>query len=657
MKGLIRNLSSDRYFNVYLVLLMDLFVGFLGSVLVFFVTNEIALLFNYQIPHDCLHIMKVWSFSGVIGLGLGFFIFKTYRSSIRFSTLRDQLKLSLAVFIKLVVSVSISCIFGNPEVLGNKCFGVFAAWIVLDITCTVTLLVLERVILIAVYDIINHNVLFAEKRYADNRKRILVYGINARAVSVADYMKSSKTYNVVGYIAKTTHAKGKTLHDKVVYPYSSAEDVNNLKERYNLQAILFPGTISGDSDRKELVDYLSENHLAALIANDIEDAAGNSTNIHVREINIEDLLERPEINISYQEIKDRFANKVVMVTGAAGSIGSEICRQLASVGVKRLILFDNAETPMHNLRLELEDKFPSLDFVPIIGDVRLVERLDFVFRKFRPQVVFHAAAYKHVPLMEENPCEAVLVNVVGSRNVADKCVEYGVEKMVMISTDKAVNPTNIMGCTKRLAEIYVQSLGCSIENGTINGKTNFVTTRFGNVLGSNGSVIPRFKEQIAKGGPITVTHPEINRFFMTIPEACRLVLEAIILPTNNKICVFDMGKPVMIKHLAERMIELSGFRPNIDIKIEYSGLRPGEKLYEEVLANDENTDPTVHERIKIARVRQYDFEPMKAAVGNLETMSRAVEIPEMVQYMKELVPEFISENSVFCKYDQKKRQA
>lgn len=655
MNRLIKNLSADRYFNVYLVLIMDLVVGFLGSVLVFLVTSRIATLFNYQISQDCLIFMKLWSFSGILGLGMGFYIFKTYRSSIRFSTLRDQLKLSLAVLIKLIVSVTVSCIAGEPETLGSRVGGVVTAWIVLDFTCTITMLVLERVLLIAVYDIVNHNVLFAARREQDVRKRILIYGMNARAVSVADYMKSSKTYNVIGYIAKTTHAKGKTLHDKVVYPYSSAEDVNNLKERYNLQAILFPGTISGDSDRRELVDFLSENHMAALIANDVEDVEGYQSNIHVREINVEDLLERPEINISYKEIKDRFANKVVMVTGAAGSIGSEICRQLAVIGVKRLILFDNAETPMHNLRLELEDRYPALDFVPIIGDVRLVERLDFVFRKFRPQVVFHAAAYKHVPLMEENPCEAVLVNVVGSRNVADKCVEYNVEKMVMISTDKAVNPTNIMGCTKRLAEIYVQSLGCSIENGTLQGQTSFVTTRFGNVLGSNGSVIPRFKEQIAKGGPITVTHPEINRFFMTIPEACRLVLEAIILPTSNKICVFDMGEPVMIKHLAERMIELSGYRPNIDIKIEYSGLRPGEKLYEEVLATEENTDPTVHERIKIARVRQYDYEPVKVAVQKLGEMSRVVNIAAVVKYMKELVPEFISENSIFCKYDQKKR--
>ena len=371
----------------------------------------------------------------------------------------------------------------------------------------------------------------------------------------------------------------------------------------------------------------------------------------LRNIEIEDLLMRQEIKISMKEIIENFRDKTVMVTGAAGSIGSELCRQLATFGIKELILYDNAETPMHTLRLELEEKFPELNFVPIIGDVRLLPRLDYAFRKFRPQVVFHAAAYKHVPLMEENPCEAVLVNVAGSRNVADKCIEYDVEKMVMVSTDKAVNPTNIMGCTKRLAEIYVQSLGLAIERGIKTGKTRFVTTRFGNVLGSNGSVIPRFREQIAKGGPVTVTHPEITRFFMTIPEACRLVMDAATMSTGNQIFVFDMGESVKIDDLARRMIYLAGFKPDVDIKIEYSGLRPGEKLYEEVLSNNENTLPTDHSRIRIAKVREYDHSDAASAADELERLSRAVEINEMVCLMKQVVPEFISNNSKFEKFD------
>ena len=344
--------------------------------------------------------------------------------------------------------------------------------------------------------------------------------------------------------------------------------------------------------------------------------------------------------------------KTILVTGAAGSIGSELCRQLATFNIRKLILFDNAETPMHNLQLELEGRFPHLNFVPVIGDVRQPDRIDYVFRTWHPQVVFHAAAYKHVPLMEENPCEAVLVNVFGTRNIALKCIEYDVEKMVMISTDKAVNPTNIMGCSKRLAEIFVQSLGLAIAQGKQQGKTRFVTTRFGNVLGSNGSVIPLFRKQIETGGPVTVTHPDITRFFMTSPEACRLVMEAATLSRGNEIYVFDMGQSVKIDTLARRMIELAGLKVGEDIEIQYTGLRPGEKLYEEVLSNKENTLPTTHDRIRIAKVREYDFAEAEQIVLTLTELSRSVNVPGMVRLMKRTVPEFISKNSRFEIYDQ-----
>jgi FlaA1/EpsC-like NDP-sugar epimerase len=395
-------------------------------------------------------------------------------------------------------------------------------------------------------------------------------------------------------------------------------------------------------ESQRLIPFATENKIRLLVAPSIDDFA-NVNAQNVRNIKVEDLLGRDEIAISMDKIKERFSGKVVLVTGASGSIGSELCRQLARLGVKKLVLYDNAETPMHNLRLELEEKFKDLNFVPVIGDVRQRQRLDYVFRTWRPEVVFHAAAYKHVPLMEENPCEAVLVNLIGSRQVADKCIEYGVEMMVMISTDKAVNPTNIMGCTKRLAEIYVQSIS--------NEKTKFVTTRFGNVLGSNGSVIPRFREQIESGGPVTVTHPEITRYFMTIPEACRLVMEAATMSEGKDIFVFDMGEPVKIDTLARRMIELAGFVPGKDIQIVYSGLRPGEKLYEEVLSDKENTDPTAHDRIRIAHVRKYDYQDACRFVDELEVLSREVRIPEMVKRMKEIVPEFKSNNSKFEVYD------
>ena len=300
---------------------------------------------------------------------------------------------------------------------------------------------------------------------------------------------------------------------------------------------------------------------------------------------------------------------------------------------------------LHNVRLEFEKKYPNIDFVPVIGDVRVKERVRMVFDLYHPQIVFHAAAYKHVPLMEENPCEAVLVNVTGSRQVADMAVEYGAEKMIMVSTDKAVNPTNVMGCSKRLAEIYVQSLGCAIREGKVKGHTKFITTRFGNVLGSNGSVIPRFKEQIENGGPVTVTHPDIIRFFMTIPEACRLVMEAATMGEGNEIFVFEMGKAVKIVDLATRMIELAGYRPGEDIKIEFTGLRPGEKLYEEVLSDKENTIPTENKKIMIAKVRRYEYADILDTYAEFEKLSRAVKIMDTVRLMKKIVPEFKSKNS------------
>lgn len=434
--------------------------------------------------------------------------------------------------------------------------------------------------------------------------------------------------------------------------FQNPDDVISIANKYGVSGILFPYVADARAEQDRLIEYCRSAQLKTYIVPGIDEMTeGAAISSYIRKIKIEDLLGRDEIKISMNEIIDNFSNKVIMVTGAAGSIGSELCRQLATFGVKRLILFDNAETPLHNIRLEIEDKFPDLDFVPVIGDVRSLARLDFVFRKYHPQIVFHAAAYKHVPLMEENPCEAVQVNVCGSRQVADKCVEYDVEKMVMVSTDKAVNPTNIMGCTKRLAEIYVQSLGLAIERGEMKGKTKFVTTRFGNVLGSNGSVIPRFREQIEHGGPVTVTHPEINRFFMTIPEACRLVMEAATFATGTLIFVFDMGTPVKIVTLAERMIRLAGLEVDRDIKIEFTGLRPGEKLYEEVLATKENTLPTTHERIFVAKAREYPYRDASEIITKLTELATIVEIPDMVRLMKSTVPEFKSKNSEYEKFD------
>lgn len=591
-----------------------------------------------------LRFVAIWVGCAVISSLLMFYVLKTYRFIIRHSTLREISKFVIATLGKNIVQcISVLVLSRHVDYDG------FAILLLFDFMMTLCALIVVRAAMIVVYDVMKRRL-----RQRSNSMRILIYGTDDKSVALVTRLQNSPHYEVSGFLTYGPRLKNHMLAQHCVYYFESAGNVKYLRGRYDIDAILFATESEAQSEQERLLKYATDNDIKILIAPPIDEVVGGRLmKSSIREIKIEDLLGRPEIKISLDEIIADFRGKTIMVTGAAGSIGSELCRQLATFGIRKLVLFDNSETPMHNIRLELEERFPELDFSPVIGDVRIPARLDFVFRTYRPQVVFHAAAYKHVPLMEENPCEAVLANVAGSRNVADKCLEYGVEKMVMISTDKAVNPTNIMGCTKRLAEIYVQSLGLAVEQGRIKGRTRFVTTRFGNVLGSNGSVIPRFREQIAKGGPVTVTHPDITRFFMTIPEACRLVMEAATMSTGTQIFVFDMGESVKIAHLAKRMIELAGFEPDKDIKIEYTGLRPGEKLYEEVLSNTENTLPTSHDRIRIAKVREYDYADARRAAELLETLSREVNIPDMVRLMKSTVPEFISKNSIFEEFDKK----
>ena len=632
---LISKLHIDRYFSSKLILFIDLCASVIASVVVLMFAKLI-------IPASQLDEETVLYFllSAAAASFVTFYLMKTNHSIIRHSTLRELAKLFIAVLGKEIL---ISLLYLVPSFRNDG----FVYILILDLTLSFTFLLLIRIAMVVVYDAIMNKL-----KVNRHRMQVLIFGINDKSVALVKRLYNSPHYLVVGFIVHGTSMKKQTIDGLKIYYYTNEDSIAYLKKQYGVEAVLFSRECDAREERSAIIKYCTDNNVKVLIAPEIDEVIGGKIMKNsIREVKIEDLLGRPEIKISMKEITENFKGKTVMVTGAAGSIGSELCRQLVSIGIGRLILYDNAETPMHNLRLELEERFPDLKYVPVIGDVRLSPRLDFAFRTYRPDIVFHAAAYKHVPLMEENPCEAVLVNVIGSRNVADKCIEYNVEKMVMISTDKAVNPTNIMGCTKRLAEIYVQSLGLAVERGEIKGSTKFVTTRFGNVLGSNGSVIPRFKEQIMHGGPVTVTHPEITRFFMTIPEACRLVMEAATMTNGNQIFVFDMGESVKIDTLARNMITLAGFKPDVDIKIEYTGLRPGEKLYEEVLANDENTLPTAHSRIRIAKVREYDYEEAKVAVDRLETLSRDVEIPDMVKYMKQIVPEFKSKNSRFEVYD------
>lgn len=488
---------------------------------------------------------------------------------------------------------------------------------------------------------------------ASNNERLLIYReedavSNSPATSL---WKQSDNYQIEGYIRIGKRSKIR-IGGCPVYSVRNQLEFNGLVNRKGIKAILFTDYHAVKAESERLVRYCERKKVRMLMLPTVDELKGGVVNLrNLPEVRIEDLLGRDEININLKEIADELKGKVVMVTGAAGSIGSELCRQLCTLGLKQLILFDSAETPMHTIRLELEDRFPDVVFTPIMGDVRMLARVESVFKTFHPQYVFHAAAYKHVPLMEENPCEAVHTNVQGTCNMADMSVKYGADKFIMISTDKAVNPTNVMGASKRLAEIYVQSLSIAISKGLHPGKTRFITTRFGNVLGSNGSVILRFREQLAKGGPLTVTHPDIIRYFMTIPEACRLVLEAAFMGKGNEIFVFDMGTPVKIADLARRMIELAGLIPEKDIEIKYTGLRPGEKLYEELLATKENTLPTNSTKIYHAKVREYDFTNISMLITRLVDLSIRVEKLETVKVMKSIVPEFMSKNSEYEKLD------
>ena len=639
-RALADRLRFDKYLKSWLILIIDVCISSFATIVA--AVSAVA----FTAP-DAVFRPDKYLLLGMVAGGFsmgGFFLFKTYRSVIRHSTLGEVWKIGAATVFKVVLMFGLISAFPALLPADHTYIYVYATF---DLLLSVCSLITVRVAMILSYDTIKRNFLKNNRRM-----RIVVYGVNDKAVSLVSRLQNSPHYNVCGFIVHGSRLRSYKINDLPIYYFLTAENVRYVRDKYDIQGILSPNYDTAQEERERLIQLGTRSGIKILIAPPIDDVTdGKLMKANIREIKIEDLLGRPEIKISLDEIIAGFRGKTILVTGAAGSIGSELCRQLATFGIRRLVLFDNAETPMHNIRLELEEKYPDLEFVPVIGDVRLTARLDYAFRTYRPQIVFHAAAYKHVPLMEENPCEAVLVNVVGTRNVADHCMRYGIEKMVMISTDKAVNPTNIMGASKRLAEIYVQSFGQAIAAGQIAGGTKFVTTRFGNVLGSNGSVIPRFREQIEKGGPVTVTHPDIVRFFMTIPEACRLVMEAATMSDGNEIFVFDMGESIRIADLARRMIELAGLKEGEDIKIEYTGLRPGEKLYEEVLSNSENTLPTPHDKIRIAQVREYDYHEACRVVSRLEELSREVNVPDTVRLMKQIVPEYKSQNSKFCSFD------
>lgn len=634
----LQRISLDRYFNYWVVLLIDTFVSVAATLIAFL---GISYLTETVVPSS---VLMLTAGVAVVASLVAFLVQGTYKIIIRYSTLKEVGRFAVACLIKeMVVVAYVSLMVRVVPDFGLH--GLF--YVATDLFITLASLVVLRVLMLVAYDAL-------KSRMAANCrvKKVLIYGVDDKSVAMIMRLQNSTHYRILGCLTYGSKLRSYRVSEQQVYYFEDEEDLRQVATRLSIDGVLFPTAECAQGERDRLIRYCESQGIKVLVTPPVDEVVdGKIMRQMIREIKIEDLLGRAEININMNEIESALSGRTVLVTGAAGSIGSELCRQVAKFDVKRLILFDSAETPMHNIRLELEARFPELEFVPVVGDVRIRERVDMVYRVYQPSVVFHAAAYKHVPLMEENPCEAVLANVVGTRNVADLAVKYRAEKMVMISTDKAVNPTNIMGASKRLAEIYIQSLGLAIAEGKVEGATRFVTTRFGNVLGSNGSVIPRFREQIEKGGPVTVTHPEIIRYFMTIPEACRLVMEAATLGNGNEIFVFEMGEPVKIADLARRMIELAGLKVGEDIEIEYTGLRPGEKLYEEVLSTKENTIPTSNEKIHVAKVCQYDYSEVAEQITTLSALAAQVDVPATVRLMKQIVPEYKSKNSRFEQFD------
>jgi FlaA1/EpsC-like NDP-sugar epimerase len=571
--------------------------------------------------------------------GLVTYLSKSYTCIIRLSVIEDLYREFVVVFMSTVILILINLIWG--AITHNV---LFSYWGVIYVgVLAFSMLTIERLVI---------KYMYARMTVKEtNRRKVLVLGTSLDSLILANALKNEigGKYEPVGLLSIKEGKDKDEINGFKVYKYNPKE-VKNIFVGGGIHALIFDSSAI-KLMRNGFADTFIENNIALLAINKVEEFElnderdGSNISTYVKEVQIEDLLGRDPIVLNNTLVRSHIKDSVVLITGACGSIGSEIVRQVASYKAKLIVLVDQAETPMHDLSLELKNQFPEAEVVLFMGDVHNYARMEKAFKKFQPKYVFHAAAYKHVPMMELNPTEAVLTNVEGTKNIADLALKYGVYKFVMVSTDKAVNPSNIMGCTKRLAEIYCQSLFFDAQK--MGKKTQFITTRFGNVLGSNGSVIPLFRKQIKDGGPVTVTDRNIIRYFMTIPEACSLVLEAGCMGHGGEIYIFDMGQPVRIYDLATRMISLAGLRPHIDIQIEEIGLRPGEKLYEELLNDKENTIKTDNEKIMIAQVRKYDYLDVCNNIDNIIELAQSGNIHDMVKSMKQFVPEYKSMHSEY----------
>lgn len=634
------HVTNLTYLPKWGVLLIDLLLALIAYVISYLISYNLA---GLQIKPG---ILPIWQQAAIVMVlqALMFWLFHTYSGILRFSTFVDATKVVLSVVVAGITPAFINSIIryttGQYLMLNSILFTyIFVA---------IVLLVCWRVAIKLSFEYMSH--------HSPGIRPVMIYGTKSAGLAIAKMLNSNmdSQYRPVGFI---TDADDNVKHELLgLKVYVKNEYLIRLLKAKEVQDIIVsPLKMKHINPAKDLAIFL-DNDIRILTTpyfSDFHEDEGEEMAKKIgsiEAIKVEDLLERPEIHINTDNVSQVISDKVVMVTGAAGSIGSEIVRQVSKFEPRLVVLAEIAESPLHDLSLDLNKLFPKVHYARVITDVRNRDMLREVFEEYHPQVIFHAAAYKHVPLMEEYPTQAILANVLGTKNVADLAVEYKAERFVMVSTDKAVNPTNVMGASKRIAEIYVQSLFRKLSAQDPN-VTKFITTRFGNVLGSNGSVVPFFKKQIAAGGPVTVTHPDIIRYFMTIPEASCLVLEASTLGNGGEIFCFDMGAPVKIADLAKNMIRLAGFQPGKDIEIVYTGLRPGEKLYEELLNQKELTLPTANEKIMVANVRENDYDSMSKLIDELiHSAQKGLTFPS-VKLMKQIVPEFQSRNSIYEQLD------
>ena len=638
IRKIVDSYFSKRTFPYWCVLLLDSAILFLSGVFVYWCFNRgTALQLNFW---PLTHLMLL-----CVGVHFIFFaIFRTYSGIIRYSSFNDLIRVAQAMGCSALAVIAVH-FFTNS--CPSRVFAhVQVRQILIAEAIATGLMWLLRVSIKWVYDTYFRT---------EAAKNVFIYGIRAGGIGLAKAIRSEKPmhYRLRGFISHdpALGANGTRLMGEPVYEVNAS--LPDVIRREGIAAVLVaPGRTDRFRNDTALQDYILQSGARIFSANNVVDTEHDAINgaPTLKEVSIEDLLPRDEICVDLESVAESLRGKRILITGSAGSIGSEIVRQVASFAPSKMMLIDSAETPQHDIRRMMAHDFPSVPCATVVTSITKADRMENIFKTFLPEYVFHAAAYKHVPMMEDNPCESIQNNVLGTKILADLSVKYGVRRFVMVSTDKAVNPTNVMGCSKRICEVYVQSLNKAERDGVVKGQTQFITTRFGNVLGSNGSVIPIFERQIKAGGPVTVTDPNIIRYFMLIPEACELVLEAGTKGEGGEIFVFDMGKPVRIADLARRMIELSGAK---GVEIKYTGLRDGEKLYEEVLSESEATKPSSHEKIRIACVREYDWSDVSREIDALIAQSHTYDDMAVVASMKRLVPEYISNHSKYTVLDHK----